>query len=63
MPKKHQHRRHETTPGFRPVSMPEQAHWMRELGKSSAASKHTPKPRKGSRQERRRQAIRDQNES
>lgn len=46
--------------GFTPTSNPEQAHWMRELSKSSAAQKHTPKPRKGTRRQRERQAIRDQ---
>lgn len=49
-----------TQEGFQPVANPELAHWMRELGKSSAASRHTPKPRRGTRAERERQAIRDQ---
>lgn len=39
---------------------PQMAHWMRELRKSSAATRHTPKPRKGTRRQRERQAIRDQ---
>lgn len=46
--------------GFRPSANPEMAHWMRELAKSNAAGRHTPKPRKGTRRERERQAIRDQ---
>lgn len=58
--RKHQKRRNESVEGFLSTSNPEQAHWARELGKSSATSRHTPKPRKGSRQERERQAIRDQ---
>lgn len=49
-----------TTGGFRPSANPEQAHWSRELGKSNAAQPHIPKPRKGTRRERERQAIRDQ---
>lgn len=49
-----------TVEGFRPSANPEQAHWMRELAKSNAARPHTVKPRKGSRKERERQAIRDQ---
>lgn len=51
-----------TVPGFRPSANPEQAHWMRELGKGSAASPHVPTPRKGTRQERKRQAVQDQQE-
>lgn len=57
MAKRNQHYRVE---GFRPSANPEQAHWMRELGKSSATQPHTPQPRKGTRAERERQAIRDQ---
>ncbi len=57
---KHQKRSHATVPGFTPSANPEQAHWMRELGKSSPAQRHTPTPRKGTRRERERQAIRDQ---
>ena len=53
-------RKNQRSEGFRPSANPEQAHWMRELGKSSAAQPHTPKPRKGTRRERERQAIRDQ---
>lgn len=58
--RKHQKRRHESTSGFLPSQNPEWAHWDRELRKSSAADRHTPKPRKGTRRERERQAIRDQ---
>ncbi|QOT16730.1 hypothetical protein [Paenarthrobacter sp. YJN-5] len=54
-------RQHSLTEGFRPWANPEQAHWMRELRKSSATQRHTPKPRKGTRREKERQAIRDQN--
>lgn len=57
---KHQRKSHETTTGFSPISNPEQAHWMRELGKSSAAQRHVPTPRKGTRRQREQQAIRDQ---
>lgn len=42
------------------VANPELAHWMRELRKSNAAQSHTPKPHRGTRRERERQAIRDQ---
>ena len=58
--RKHQKRRHESTSGFLPSQNPEWAHWDRELRKSSAAQRHTPTPRKGTRRERERQAIRDQ---
>ena len=58
--RKHQKRRHESTSGFLPYQNPEWAHWDRELRKSSAAQRHTPTPRKGTRRERERQAIRDQ---
>lgn len=58
--RKHQKRKHESTSGFLPSQNPEWAHWDRELRKSSAADRHTPKPRKGTRRERERQAIRDQ---
>ncbi len=53
-------RKRQTVEGFRPSANPEQAHWMRELAKSSAAQPHTPKPRKGTRRQREREAIRDQ---
>lgn len=49
-----------TVEGFVPTSNPDQAHWSRERGKSSAAQPHTPTPRKGTRRQRERQAIRDQ---
>lgn len=49
-----------TVEGFVPTANPEQAHWRRELGKSSAAQPHTPTPRKGARRQREHQAIRDQ---
>lgn len=39
---------------------PDLAAAMRELRRSSAAQRHTPKPRKGSRQDRLQKAIRDQ---
>lgn len=52
--------RQRSVAGFRPTSNPGQAYWMRELRKSSAAQRHTPKPRKGTRRQRERQAIRDQ---
>lgn len=52
--------RRSSVASFRPTSNPEQARWMRELGKSSAANRHTPRPRKGTRRQRQRQAIRDQ---
>lgn len=58
--RRHQRRSTDSVDGFSPSSNPEQAHWMRELGKSSAASRHVPTPRKGTRRERERQAIRDQ---
>ena len=58
--RKHQKRRHESTSGFLPSQNPEWAHWDRELRKSSAAQRHTPTPRKGTRRERERQAIHDQ---
>lgn len=58
--RKHQKRRHESTSGFIPSQNPEWAHWDRELRKSNAAGRHIPKPRKGTRRQRERQAIRDQ---
>ena len=42
---------------------PELAAAMRELRRSSAAQRHTPRPRKGSRQDRLQKAIRDQQAS
>ena len=47
-----------TSPGFTTPANPEQAHWMRELAKSSAAQPHTPRPRKGTRSAQIRRAIR-----
>lgn len=58
--RKHQKKSRDTVEGFRGTSNPEQAHWMRELGKSNAAQRHVPTPRKGTRRQRERQAIRDQ---
>lgn len=52
--------RRESVSGFRGTPNPEAAHWMRELRKSSAAQRHTPKPRRGTRRHREREAIRDQ---
>ncbi|MCL6423669.1 hypothetical protein Bequi_09765 [Brachybacterium sp. JHP9] len=60
---KRSRRSRERTPGFTPTSNPELASAMRELRRSSAASRHTPLPRKGSRQERKAQAIRDHREA
>jgi len=56
---KKQHQRFTAT-DFRSSANPEQAHWMRELGKSNAAQPHTPGPLKGSRAERARRVINDQ---
>lgn len=53
-------KQNQPTSGFRPHGNPELAHWMRELRKSNAAGRHTPRPRKGTRRQRERQAIRDQ---
>lgn len=58
--RKHQKKSRESVSGFVPTSNPEQAYWMRELGKSNAAQRHVPTPRKGTRRQRERQAIRDQ---
>lgn len=58
--RRHQKRRNDTVPGFQPTGNSEQAHWIRELRRSSAAQRHIPKPRKGTRRERERQAVRDQ---
>lgn len=57
---KRQKRRHDTVPSFQPSANPEFAHWMHQLRSSSAAQRHVPTPRKGTRRERERQAIRDQ---
>lgn len=49
-----------TREGFRPSANPDLAHWNRELGKSNAAQPHIPKPRKGTKRERKTKAIREQ---
>lgn len=46
----------------RPPANPELARAMADLRRSSAASPHTPKPRKGTRSARKRAAIRAQRE-
>lgn len=38
---------------------PDMAHWVRELRKSNAATRHVPTPRKGTRRAARRRAITD----
>jgi hypothetical protein len=48
--------------GHVPAANPEQAHWMRELAKSNAAQPHVPQPRKGTRAEQARRAIRNERE-
>lgn len=58
--RRHQTKRRETVAGFVPTSNPEQARWMHQLASSSAASKHTPAPRKGTRSAHKRAAIREQ---
>lgn len=58
---KHQPARRETTSGFSgPAANPDRARWAQELRRSSAAQRHTPQPRKGTRRERERQAVRGQ---
>lgn len=52
-------RKRTSDPSYTPQANPERAHWMRELRKSSATTPQTPKPRKGTRREREREAIRD----
>lgn len=52
--------RNQSAEGFVPNANPEQAQWMHQLRSSNAASRHTPRPRKGTRAQRERQAIRDQ---
>lgn len=47
-------------PGFEPVANPGLALAMQGLRRSSAASPHTPKPRKGTRSARKERAIDDQ---
>ena len=53
-------RKHVSVEGFQPSANPEMARAMQELRRSNAASRHTPRPRKGTRSERERQALRDQ---
>jgi hypothetical protein len=61
MPKRrHQKKSRESVPGFRSTPNPQLARWMQQLRASFAAQRHTPNPRKGTRRERERQAIRDQ---
>lgn len=48
------------TPGFSPTANPDYARAMAGLRGSSAASRHTPKPRKGTRRTQQLAAIRDQ---
>lgn len=57
---KRQKKLRESVEGFRGTPNPELAHWMHQLRSSSAAQRHTPAPRKGTRRERERQALRDQ---
>lgn len=56
---KRKHRR-ESVRGFSPSANPEIAQAMAQLRRSSAAQRHTPKPRKGTRAAKQRQAVRDQ---
>lgn len=59
--RKHQKRRNVSVEGFPGnAANSELAAWMHQLRRSSAAQRHTPKPRKGTRRQRERQAIRDQ---
>ena len=45
--------------GFRPVGNEAMAQAFREMGRSSAASPHTPKPRKGTRGAKLRNALKE----
>lgn len=54
--------RRKSVEGFRGTPNPELARWMHQLRSSSAAQRHTPAPRKGTRRERERQALRDRTE-
>lgn len=54
-----QSRRGQGPHSFARTANPELAAAMRELRRSSAASRHVPVPRKGTRRARREQAIRD----
>lgn len=58
--RKHQKKSRESVEGFRGTPNPELARWMHKLRSSSAAQRHAPAPRKGTRRERERQALRDQ---
>lgn len=58
--RKRQQRSRKAVPGFTGSANPERARWVHQLRSSSAAQRHTPTPRKGTRRERERQAIRDQ---
>lgn len=58
--RKHQKRHRIRTEGFVPTANPEWAKAEAERGRSNAAQRHVPKPRKGTRRERERRAIRDQ---
>lgn len=58
--RKHQKKSRESIEGFRGTSNPELARWMHQLRSSSATQRHTPTPRKGTRRDRERQALRDQ---
>lgn len=53
-------RKRTSVEGFRPAANPEMARAMRELRRSNATMRHIPRPRKGTRAERERQALRDQ---
>lgn len=57
---KHQKRHRVTSAGFVPTANPAWAEAERERGRSNAAQRHVPRPRKGTRRERQRQALRDQ---
>ena len=60
---KHQKRRRVTTEGFVPTANSAWAEAERERARSNAAQRHVPRPRKGTRRERQRQALRDQREA
>lgn len=57
---KRQKRFRTTRPGFEPVANPGLARWMHQLASSSAADRQTPRPFKGTRGARERQAIQAQ---
>lgn len=58
--RKYQKRSRDTVEGFTPVSNPEQAQWMQLMAGSNATQRHVPLPRKGSRAQRKSQALREQ---